>query len=392
LFSMRGDQHKTHQQLLMSTLGPGRVAGFYQGIARGFAAFSDGLRPGAPISLLTEMRRLALNVAQRVIFGDGALETGRLIQSYFDCRRNLKSMQGRRAAEGRRELIRIGTRLDRMLRDRVTTLRNGSSSARGDMTCILAELMALDLADGERLSDDELVGHANVLFMSSSEPIAVALTWTLLLLSQHPRLRVALGHELMRVFGAAGVARQFAETDLPLLHATVRESLRLLPPNAIMVRLTTVAVNILGRELPANCEVVVSPFVAQRDPQDYADPDAFDPWRWRALKPSPYAYFPFGVGARYCMGRHLAGYTLAYVLACILDRFDVVLASDQDIDWKMDITMMPAREPIAKFLPWTPDQRIESGGRLGGPVSALVRFPSAAVPANGFTRVPASSV
>jgi cytochrome P450 len=374
LFSMHGDMHRSRQQLLMSLLGAGRGADYLDGIARGWHAFSAGLAADAPVSLLAEMRRLVLNVSQRVILGSDDLALGRQIQSYFDRRRNLKTTHGRLAHAARGELIRIGGRLDRMLHARLAALRAEAARASDGPMCLLARLLQLEPAGGERLSDDELAAHANVLFMSSSEPVAVALTWTLLLMSQHARLRAALRRELTDAFGAAGVPEQVAEANLPLLHGTIRESLRLLPPNAIMVRLTTQPAAVLGHALPAYCEVVISPYVAQREPDDFADPDVFDPWRWRTLKPSPYAYFPFGVGARYCMGRQLAGHTLLYILARIVERFDVVLAGDQDIDWKMDVTMMPANEPIVQFLSLARD--CGPAGRLGGPVAALARIPS----------------
>src|SRR5262249_27510852 len=151
---------------------------------------------------------------------------------------------------------------------------------------------------------------------------------------------------------------------------------------AIMVRLTTKADYVLGYPVPASCEVVLSPYVAHRDSQIYPDPDTFDPGRWRNFSPPPYSYFPFGIGTRYCLGKPLASFTLMSVLARMISEYDIVLSSDQYVDWKMDVTLMPSSDPMVRFIPMTVlDKKVCGGGRLNGPVAELVkRGTSAGVP------------
>ena len=153
----------------------------------------------------------------------------------------------------------------------------------------MADLAGLDLDTATPLSEDELVAHANVLFMSSSEPIAVALTWTFLILSQLPELRRALRRELDHMSPDGDVPHASRLAQLPLLDAVVSETLRLLPPNALMVRLTTRPARLHELQLPERCEVVVCPFLAHRDPERFARPDTFLPSRWSNTKPSRHA-------------------------------------------------------------------------------------------------------
>ena len=168
-------------------------------------------------------------------------------------------------------------------------------------------------------------------------------------------------------------ASERGDQDRPLLRAVIHEVLRLLPPNAIMVKVTTEPARLLGHPLPPNCEVLLSPFVAHRDGRDFQQGDVFDPGRWYGWKPSTYAYFPFGLGARYCVGRQLALSLLVAILSSMLMRYDVVLAADHALDWKINITLMPAQEPIVRFLP-AQMQNPAVGGRLRGPVAELVRY------------------
>ena len=58
--------------------------------------------------------------------------------------------------------------------------------------------MLLDARDeaGGRMTDDELIGHAGVIFAAGYETSSNALSWTLFLLSQHPRVAAELLEEL----------------------------------------------------------------------------------------------------------------------------------------------------------------------------------------------------
>jgi len=370
LFTMTGEQHRSRQQLLLRLLGRQSAPDNCDAIVGGWFAFRDELRPEQDVSLLSEMRRLILNISGRVIFGDAGLGLGRLIQTYFDDRRKFSGTDGSTGLPVRRELVRTGLRLDGMLRARLAELC--AERAFNGQECMFARLSKLEISSGEFLADDELIAHGNVLFMSSSEPVAVALTWILLLLSQRPDLRRAIRQELRTAFNDGTIPHYFSEAQLPLLNGVVKETLRLLPPNAIMVRLTTREGQVLRHQLPASCEVVLSPYVAHRDAQTYIEPDRFDPGRWRDFNPSPYSYFPFGIGTRYCLGKQLASFTLISVLARMLSEYDIFLSLDQSIDWKMDITLMPSSDPMVRFVPVTVSNEVCIGGHLSGPVEALV--------------------
>ena len=378
LFTMTGELHRSRQQLMLRLLGRQSPSEHCDAIVRGWMAFREELTSGQDVALLSQMRRLILNISGRVIFGDAGLDLGQLIQSYFDDRRTFSSIGGSAALPARRKLVCTGMRLDEMLRARLAELRAEPQSAPEARDCMFARLSRMETSSAQTLTDDELIAHGNVLFMSSSEPVAVALTWILLLLTQRPDLRLAIRKELKTVFADGQVPRYFSEGELPFLNSIVMETLRLLPPNAIMVRLTTGVGRILGHEVPASCEVVLSPYVAHRDAKTYADPDNFDVGRWRDFNPSPYTYFPFGMGNRYCLGKQLATFTIVSVLARMLIEYDVFLSLDQSIDWTMDITLMPGGDPMVRLLPVTASGKACIGGRIMGPVAMLVQFRTAA--------------
>jgi cytochrome P450 len=192
--------------------------------------------------------------------------------------------------------------------------------------------------------------------MSSLEPTAITLTWTLLILSQLPELRRRLREEQK------------------LLEGVINETLRLLTPNALMTRLTTRATRLNSFPIPQNCEVVISPFLAHREAEHFPHPDEFLPERWHGPKPSPFVYFPFGAGAHYCAGRSLAMHMIKTSLAFLLQHYELVLSFDQEVDWKIDIVLLPQNDPLV-FL-HRPDATPVSGGKLIGPVRKLIHLKS----------------
>ena len=230
-----------------------------------------------------------------------------------------------------------------------------------------------NLEPGRTLTEDEVVGHSNVLFVSSTEPMAVALTWILLILSQLPELRHELRHELAAVLKSSPLPTPGMLGQLALLDRVINESLRLLPPNAFMVRITTRPTSLNGVCLPQGCEVVLCPFLAHRDSERFQRPDEFLPDRWKESPPSPYDFFPFGAGGHSCVGKNLATHVLKTVLAFLLLRYDLALAGDQDVDWQVHIMFMPRCDPAVAIHPLT-GTTPRRGGKLGGPVGLLLNL------------------
>ena len=373
LHSMPVKQHDEHQRLLMRVLNERSLEAQCPFVNACVETFLQHWGNGQRIELLTEMRRLVLAVSTQLLFGNRYTERSKvasLLQAYFHLRRELTSRSNSMTNSSRQELIDLGTRLDESLRSYVKWCRLQKISPSDGL---LAPLASLELQPGLRLSDDELVGHVNVLFMSSNEPIAVSLTWILLILSQLPDLRRELRDDLGSEFVGEGIPSA-KPPQMSLLDSIINESLRLLTPNALMVRVTTRQASVDGVVLPKGCEIVLCPFLAHRDTQTFPKPNEFLPSRWNKIKPSPFEYFPFGAGGHSCVGRHLAIYIIKTVLRSLLRQFELVLAYDQEVDWQVNIIFMPKSDPIMTVR--EPGELTSTGGKLSGPVSKLINLGS----------------
>ena len=85
-------------------------------------------------------------------------------------------------------------------------------------------------------------------------------------------------------------------------------------PGLTVVRTATQDVELGGVHVPAGAFVAVSLGAANRDPQRYAEPDAFDIFR------ADKQHISFGDGAHRCLGMHLARLEMRVLLNAVLDR------------------------------------------------------------------------
>jgi cytochrome P450 len=161
------------------------------------------------------------------------------------------------------------------------------------------------------------------LLLAGHETTANALTWTWYLLSQSPHVTANMHDEIDRVL--EGRRPTLADVSrLPAVERIVTESMRLYPP-AWMVGRRAVAEYAIGDyRVPPRAMIVMSPYVIQRDVRFFADAEGFDPERWtpefKAALPK-FAYFPFGGGARQCIGEHFAWMELVLLVATIAQRW-----------------------------------------------------------------------
>jgi cytochrome P450 len=105
-----------------------------------------------------------------------------------------------------------------------------------------------------------------------------------------------------------------------------REAVRLYPPLYFFAREVAEEVTIGGYMLQPGSQVFLSPYLTQRDPRWFPDPERFDPSRFTAEnergRPAC-CWFPFGAGPRGCVGRGFAMMEATLILARTLQRFDI---------------------------------------------------------------------
>jgi cytochrome P450 len=175
---------------------------------------------------------------------------------------------------------------------------------------LLAEELAKRPGEGllgamAELDRDDAIDELLPILMAGQEPPAAALTWLL--------DRLGREQELAERFLAA------PDGD-PLRDAVERETLRLRPAVHSSVRRFTEPSDVGGVALPAGAVAMVPIVLLHRDPDAFPAPGDFRPERWLSGSVREDAYWPFGGGARRCLGEPLAHAQIGALLPAILRR------------------------------------------------------------------------
>ncbi len=126
--------------------------------------------------------------------------------------------------------------------------RASDEQPRGDLLDMLLD--AEDAETGERMTEQGVLDEVKTVFAAGHETTANALTWTWLLLSEHPEAGEKLKAELDTMLDG----QLPTLTDIPHLHYTrqvFEEVLRLYPPVPALVRRMVRPTTLGGYKIPA---------------------------------------------------------------------------------------------------------------------------------------------
>jgi len=94
--------------------------------------------------------------------------------------------------------------------------------------------------------------------------------------------------------------------------------------------------------LPAGTDVLISPYIVQRHPAFWDAPDSFDPDRFlpeAVAARNRFAYLPFGLGPRACIGEHLAIIEMHAHAIMLARRFSLRLVPGQTIEIEPQVNL-----------------------------------------------------
>lgn len=214
--------------------------------------------------------------------------------------------------------------LDVLVYDIIRRFRAGQAESAHE-TLLGAYMDARDPDTGEAMSDRQLRDEVVTLYLAGHETTASLLTWALYWLARRPDIAERVTAEIDRYI----VSESPSSDDLKALEYTGRvifEVLRLYPPAWTIARNAVAEDVVLGYRIPAGAIVMLSPYLAHRWDEVWPDPLRFDPDRFRpeVIKGRhPFAYFPFSLGSRICIGMQFSLLEAKLVLSLILKRFNI---------------------------------------------------------------------
>jgi cytochrome P450 len=311
-------------------------------------------QPGAELNISAEMMRLALQITARTLFDT---EVTPEIHEINDQVNIVMDLYNFLVGFPRAELF-LNSPIPQIRRFRAAKKRlddvvDGMIRARQAETNLdrHADLLSMLVAardeqaggDGLRLNAQQIRDQVLTLFLAGFETVANALAWTWLLLGQNPEAEARLHAELDAVLGG----RLPTLEDVPRLEylgMVLSESMRLYPPAWAMGREVLEDVSIGPYRLRKQTMVFFSQYIVHRDPRWFPEPERFRPERFTAAAKSGrprFAYFPFGGGARQCIGESFAWMEAILSLATIAQRWRLELLPGQVIELQPKITLRP---------------------------------------------------
>lgn len=221
---------------------------------------------------------------------------------------------------------------------RIIEERRASGVDAGDLLSML--ILAQDEEAGTGgMTDQQVRDEALTLFLAGHETTANALTWAWYLLSQNGEAEAAFHREL----DAAGAGRLGFEDvgRLPYARAVFAEAMRLYPPAWAIGRMALREVTVGGYTVPEGCIVLMSPYVTHRDGRYWEAAGEFRPERFLEGDVAKFAYYPFGGGARVCIGERFAWMEGVLALAAIGRKWRLRLEAGQTVEPMAQITLRP---------------------------------------------------
>jgi cytochrome P450 len=357
LLTSEGAVHVRQRRLMQPAFHRDRIATYASVMTSYAQRVRDSWSDGSTIDAAREMNRLTLGVVGKTLFDadveSQAREVGDaltdVMESFWLLMLPLVDVLERLPIPALRRSRAARTRLDAIIYGMIAERRRAPAD-RGDLLSML--LMAQDeeepgpstslragpstslragpstsLRAGRGMTDEQVRDEAMTIFLAGHETTANALAWTWYLLSQSPDAERKLHEEVDRVLRG----RTPTVADLPSLtyvEQVLTEAMRLYPPAWIIGRRALEDYAIDEYLIPARSILVASPYLIQRDRRHYDQPEAFIPERWtpeyKAALP-PFAYFPFGGGARRCIGESFAWMELMLVVSALAQRWRLEL-------------------------------------------------------------------
>jgi cytochrome P450 len=204
-------------------------------------------------------------------------------------------------------------------------------------------MAARDRENDAPMSHKELIDEVMTLIVAGHETTAAALTWTWYLISQHRDTAAQLEAEADAVTAGTPLGLDAAES-LAFTHQVIQEALRLYPPGWLFTRRTLNADELGGFAIGPRTDVFISPYLLHRHPEFWSEPEEFRPERFAgadAEERHKFAYIPFSVGPRHCIGENLALFEMLGHVSMMSRRFRLTRVGNDPIELEAQINLRP---------------------------------------------------
>ena len=348
LLTSEGEFHTRQRRLAQPAFHRQRIGAYAEDMVRRTVRAREAWSAGQVLDVDGEMMRLTLAVVSSSLFGTDVAasadevreDLASIIALFPRFSLPLFGLIQKLPLPSNLRFDRAVARLDALVY-RLIAERQRDGRDHGDLLSML--VLARDDEGGGRMTDRQLRDEVITLLLAGHETTSNALTWTWYLLSQNEEVEARWRDEIRRVLGDR--APTFEDLPaLPFTEMVLAESMRLFPPAWGMGRRALRDVTLGGFAIRKGAILALSPYIVHRDERFWPDPLRFDPDRFtaeaKAARPR-FAYFPFGAGARSCIGEPFAWMEGVLLLATIGQRWRLRLLPGHPVELKALMTLRP---------------------------------------------------
>ena len=333
----RPDLHRQRKSALRPGFTGSMLVGYLPHIHRIIEQHLQTWRTTLPLPLVPSIEQACFDVLAPLLLGiqldQGDLtlaglpvaskaELQRLYKTFFDGFYGLVKWRSPFTVFGRG--LRARGRLIEFMRAVIQHRRANAIDAADFLGMMLTQQQ--DHPDG--VFSDELIENQCLLQLWAShyEVTGLAASW-MYQVGRYPLVLERLRAEQAAVLGnsheLAAIAMETLK-QMPYLDATIKETLRVLPPSSTATRRLTKSVVLDGVLYQKGWSLIAEPRIAHIMDAHFTNPDQFDPDRFLSERGEGrlYEFIPFGGGIHACLGAQLATTMMKVFAIHLLHRFD----------------------------------------------------------------------
>ncbi|PFA68113.1 cytochrome P450 [Bacillus sp. AFS015802] len=339
--------HTKQRKIIQPYFTPKHIQGYMSEMIESATVMMDGWETGNPRDISKDMMEVTLAVITKTMFNmdvqEGHEKVGVHLEAILEtATKRIRSFFKPPLSWPLPELLQYKTSIQALKRVVGEIIQQRESQTEQKEDLLHALLNSRDEA-GNGMSREQLMDEVMTIFVAGHETTANLLSWFLYVLESDESVKEKVCSEIDKVVGS----EELNGTHLSHLHytrQTLQETLRLYPPVWMFGRVAVKDVEVGNHLIKKGENVLLSPYIMHRNKKYFKDPLVFDPERFSKDQegniPS-YAYFPFGGGARVCIGNHFALQEALIIAALYVKKFTFTLSGDHKTECHPLITLRP---------------------------------------------------
>jgi sterol 14alpha-demethylase len=324
------DKRLQHFRILSMTLRVNMLETYVPQMVREAEAFFAKWGDSGQVDLLEELGNLIILTGSRCIMGREIRETlfeevSHLINDLDQGMQPISVLLPHLPIPPHRRRDKARARMAELYRPVIASRRQGKTHG-DDM---LQWLVEAKYRTGEPFSDDEIVGILIAGLFAAQHTSSATSTWLgMHLVHDKEYMNRVLEEQRTVLTETNGELTYGTLIKMDLLHAGMKETLRMHPPLIFLMRKVIEPRSALGGkyEIPVGDYVMTSPSIAGMLPDVFAEPAKWDPDRFLPPRQedlaAPYSFLGFGAGRHGCMGEGFAYLQVKAIWSVLLSSFE----------------------------------------------------------------------